>query len=82
MDFRDQIVQDALKQTVRPYRPEKTPRARARRIAIVVLLTIATCAGFWTILAVSTPKAPPPARPKAVPVQLLPPSSGEAARRQ
>jgi hypothetical protein len=70
-NFRDHHVEAALKGVIGAYRPEKTPRARLKRIAIVAALALATALGFWTVLFLSTPKPPRPAT-RPVPVELLP----------
>ena len=73
-DFRDQAIQNALDKAIGKYRPEKTARARLKRIAVIAALTLATVAGFWTALYISTPKPPPQgAKDKPVSVELLPP---------
>jgi hypothetical protein len=72
-DFRDHVVEKALDKAVGPYRPEQTRRSRFRRIAIVVALTLAVVAAFWTILHLSAPNSGArPAKPRPVPVELLP----------
>ncbi len=72
MDFRQQIVKEALDKTIGPWRPEPTARGRVRRVLAVVALALAVVVGFWTVLYLSTPKpkAPPERRPVAV--DLLP----------
>jgi hypothetical protein len=73
MDFRHQIVKEALDKTVGPWRPETTPRARVRRILVVVALALAVVVGFWTVLYLSTPKPRTGGERKPVAVELLPP---------
>jgi heme A synthase len=73
MDFRDQIVKEALDKTIGEWRPEATRRARVRRILVVVALTLAVVVGFWTVLYLSTPKPREPGERKPVAVELLPP---------
>jgi hypothetical protein len=73
MDFRDQIVKEALDKTVGKWQPEVTPRARVRRILVVVALTLAVVVGFWTILYLSSPKPRASEDRRPVAVELLPP---------
>jgi hypothetical protein len=72
MDFRDQVVKDALDKTIGPWRPEATARARRRRILVVVALTLSVVVGFWTILHLSSPHPKPPGARKPVAVELVP----------
>lgn len=74
-DFRAHHIEKALAETVAAYRPEKTLRARLKRIAIVVALTLATVAAFWTVLYLSTPRPPKPAERRPVAVEILPPAA-------
>jgi hypothetical protein len=73
-DFRDQIVKDALDELIAPYRPEKDPRTRLRRIVVVALLALAAVLGFVGIVHYSAPRGAPATERKPIPVELLPPS--------
>jgi len=74
LDFRDHHIKKALDETVGPYRPDKSPRSRFRRIAITAALALVALLGFWSILHYSTPRpAPAGAERKPVAVELLPP---------
>ncbi len=72
MDFRGQIVKEALDKTIGQWRPESTRRARVRRVLVVVALALAIVVGFWTVLHLSSPKPRPPAERKPIAVDLLP----------
>ncbi|HEX4942703.1 MAG TPA: hypothetical protein VFV55_00010 [Usitatibacteraceae bacterium] len=71
-DFRDHFIEKALDKAVGAYRPDKSPRSRIARIAIIAALAFATFVGFWTILHLSTPRPGPPVERKPITVELLP----------
>lgn len=71
-DFRDQHIEEALKETVGAWRPERTLRARLRRMAVVAALALATAFAIWTVLDKSGPKPSKPAPRKPVAVEILP----------
>ena len=72
-DFRDHILEKELDKAVGAYRPETSARARNRRIAVIVVLTVLVVIGFWTLLHFSSPKPPPAAtKGKPISVDLLP----------
>ena len=73
-DFRDQIVKDALDEVIAPYTPEKDPRARRRRIALVAVLALVVVLGFVGIVHISAPRGAPAAQRKPIAVELLPPA--------
>jgi hypothetical protein len=74
-DFRDHHVKEALDRTVGPYRPEKTARARLKRIAAIATLTLVAVLAFVGIIQVSTPRPATPApapKPGKIDVLLVP----------
>lgn len=73
MDFRDEVVRRALDETVGPYRPERSPRARIRRIALIAVLALVAFAAFWTVVYYSSPRHKGNAvERKPIAVDLLP----------
>jgi hypothetical protein len=73
MDFRDQVVKEALDRTIGPWRPEKSRRARIRRVLVVVALTLVSVLGFWAVLHVSSPKGKKPPQSRPIAVELVAP---------
>ena len=72
-DFRDHILEKELDKAVGAYRPETSARARNRRIAVTVVLTLLVAVGFWTLLHFSSPKpAPAATKGRPITVDLLP----------
>lgn len=72
-DFRDHAVKKALDETIGPWRPEATRRARLVRIATIVALAVAAVAAFAFIIDLSAPRPKPAAaHRKPVAVDILP----------
>lgn len=72
-DFRDHVVKKALDDTIGPWRPDRTPRSRLRRIATIVALAIAATAAFAFIIDLSAPRPrPAAAHRKPVAVDIVP----------
>jgi len=71
-DFRDHAIEKALDEAVPAFRPERTRRARLKRIAAVAVVTALALAAFWALLHYSSPRtgARKPAKP--IPIELVP----------
>jgi hypothetical protein len=74
-NFRDHTVKKALDETIGPWRPEASRRARLVRIATIAALAVAAVATFVFVVDLSAPRPKPPTGDrKPIVVDILPSS--------